>query len=291
MFIPFDFWQPDRDLYKSLLTLTALLLALINVGLMRIIWVKAFGFSDKTYKRLSLIHRMFGYTAIGIMLFIAIVTCIGIIGYGGYAARPTWHSWLGISALTLIVFKIIAVRKGLPEGEKFRRYMMALFATLTVVLAILGPTVMHAKGVYVMPLFPLAGLIGMFFWKRFGYLPVMGTMLASCIAFLFISSAGWWFANEANAGPKPDVSSIMKLSGSAESGKGVFNENCGRCHCTTGFGGIGPSLRKNTFFYEFSDEKIAQQIRGGKGIMPAFNESQVSDQQVADLINFIRNWY
>ncbi|MSQ32258.1 MAG: cytochrome c [Dehalococcoidia bacterium] len=71
----------------------------------------------------------------------------------------------------------------------------------------------------------------------------------------------------------------------------MFNENCSRCHGEKGFGGIGPSLRKNTFFYEFSDRKIAEQIRGGKEIMPAFNESQISDQQVADLINLIRNWY
>ncbi|MSQ32259.1 MAG: hypothetical protein EXR59_03355 [Dehalococcoidia bacterium] len=216
MFIPFDFWQPDRDLYKSLLTLTALLLALINIGLMRIIWVKAFGFKDSTYKKLSLIHRIFGYTGIGIILFIAIITCISIIGYVGYATRPTWHSWLGISVFTLIVFKIIAVRKGLPVGEKFRRHMMVIFATMTVVLTILGPTVIHAKGAYVMPLFQLAGLTGMFFWKRFGYLPVMGTIVASCVTLLFVSSAGWWFANEANAKPKPDVSAILQLSGSAE---------------------------------------------------------------------------
>ena len=54
MFIPTDFWQPDRDQWKSLATLGALVLAALNVGLMRVIWTQAFGLSGTTYRRLTL---------------------------------------------------------------------------------------------------------------------------------------------------------------------------------------------------------------------------------------------
>ena len=71
------------------------------------------------------------------MLFIAIVTCIGIIGYGGYADRPTWHSYLGITTLAMMGIKIIAVRRGLPEGMGFRRAATVTAALGTVVLTVL----------------------------------------------------------------------------------------------------------------------------------------------------------
>jgi len=103
MFIPTSFWQPDRDQWKSLVTFGALFLALVNVGLMRIIWKQHFGWSERTYKGLARIHRACGYTAFGLMIFIAVVTCIGIIGYGGYGTRPTWHSFLGIAVLAIVI--------------------------------------------------------------------------------------------------------------------------------------------------------------------------------------------
>ena len=152
MFVPNDFWQPNRDEWKSLATLGALVLAVLNVGLIRIIWTRQFDWSDTTYKWLSRTHRTFGYSSIGIMLFIAIVTCIGIIGYGGYATRATWHSWVAITTLSLIVVKIYAVRRGLPEGVTFRRRAMIVAAVGTVIVAIIAATVMRDDSSWVLPL-------------------------------------------------------------------------------------------------------------------------------------------
>jgi mono/diheme cytochrome c family protein len=292
MFISSDFWQPDRDQWKSLLTAVAMGLALINLGLMRIIWTHAFGWKEITYRRLSLVHRTFGYTAISIMLFIAIITCIGIVGYGGYATRPTWHSWLGITVLSLIGIKIFAVRKGLPEGARFKHRAILLAALGTVITAIMAATVLDGPSAFVMPMFPLVALIGLAMWNRFGYLPVVGTTLALSITLLFVSSGGWWYVTTATRGPAPDVSSVLALNGLKDMGRPLWLEKgCGSCHGDKGFGGVGPSLRRQEFFYSFTDEKIAQQVRAGKGIMPSFSQERISDQELAHIVAYVRQWY
>jgi mono/diheme cytochrome c family protein len=273
------------------MTFAALALALVNVGLMRVIWTKAFGLQEATYKRLSLLHRAFGYSAFGIMIFIAVVTCIGIIGYGSYDKRPTWHSWLGISVLALMVIKIVAVRKGLPESPVFRKRAMWTAAIGVIALAIVAATSTEKATAFVLPLFPAVLLLGFYGWRRFGYLPVVGTGLLLTIALLFASSGGWWFADRLNAGDRADVSSALEIEGDAELGASVFAANCASCHGRDGRGGFGPSLRSGTFNYRFTDERIAQQVRQGGGRMPGFDASRITDQDLAGLIAFIRNWY
>ncbi len=290
-FIPTDFWQPDRDQWKSWATLGALGLALINVGLMRVIWVQAFNFKDATYRRLSLVHRTFGYTAFGVMLFIAIVTCIGIIGYGGYETRPTWHSYVGMTVLGMMGIKIIAVRKGLPEGDEFRRWAIGLSLIATIALAIWAGASSDRGTAFVLPLFPLAVLLGFVVWKRFGSLPVVGSGLLLSVSLLFVSSAGWWFVDNATA-DDIDVSAVMDLPVDIELGAQVFRTaGCTGCHGDRGEGGIGPSLRDARFAYSNTRETIAQKVRSGPGIMPAFGPDQIDDRQLAGLIGFIQNWY
>ena len=291
MFISADFWQPDRDQWKTWMTLGALLLALANVGLMRIIWKQHFGWREATYRRLARVHRAFGYGAFGIMLFIAIVTCIGIIGFGGYGARPTWHSYLGITVLGMMGIKIIAVRKGLPEGGRFRAWGLAVAAAATVALAI-AAWLVGSSGSAVMPLFPLAVLLGFLAWRRFGPLPVVGTGMALSIGLLFASSGGWWFAQQASRGGLPDVSAAMELEGDIELGRTVYRQSgCAACHGPQGFGGVGPSLRDARFAYRHTAETIAQRVRAGKGVMPPFGSDRITDQELAALVRFIRNWY
>ncbi len=292
LFISSDFWQPDRDQWKSVLTLVALVLAVVNVALMRVIWVKAFGFKDGTYKTLSRIHRALGYSAFGIMVFIAVVTCIGIIGYGGYGTRPTWHSYLGITVLAMMGIKIFAVRRGLPEGGRFRTWAIVVSVAGTVFLAILAGTSMDSRGSYVLPLFPLAALAGFILWKRFGPLPVVGAGMLASMALLFVTSGGWWFQEQVTRGEGPDVASVTALKGNIEEGASVFYAaGCRTCHGDTGEGGFGPSLRSANFAYRNTPESIAQRVRGGGGSMPAFGKEKISDQQLASLVLFVRNWY
>lgn len=292
MFIPANFWQPDRDQWKTWMALGAVVLAAANMALMRIIWVRAFGFQDVTYKRLARAHRAFGYTAFGIMLFIAVVTCIGIVGYGGYAKRPTWHSYLGITALAMMGIKIFAVRKGLPEGPRFRRWAIGISLLATTALAIMASRAPDPGTALVLPFFPFAALIGFVLWRRFGPLPVVGTGMALTISLLFVSSGGWWFWQQGHKGERPNVEAALALSGNADAGAGVYySAGCASCHGDKGFGGVGPSLRSAAFAYRNTPRTIAQQVRGGGGGMPAFGQSQITDQQLASLVAFVRNWY
>ncbi len=168
---------------------------------------------------------------------------------------------------------------------------MWIAALSVIILAIVAATSTEKATAFVLPLFPAVALLGFVLWKRFGYLPIVGTGLLLTIALLFASSGGWWFADQLNAGDKADVSSVLQIKGDAELGATVFANRCASCHGRDGRGGFGPSLRGGTFNYRFTDERIAQQVRQGGGSMPGFDATNISDQDLAGLIAFIRNWY
>ena len=225
------------------------------------------------------------------MLFIAIVTCIGIIGYGGYESRPMWHSYIGMTVLGMMGIKIIAVRKGLPEGDDFRKWAIVVALVATVALAIWAATSSDSGTAFVLPLFPLTVLMGFVVWKRFGALPVVGSGLLLSVSLLFVSSAGWWFVDNATA-DDIDVSAVLSQQVDIELGAFVFrNAGCTGCHGDTGDGGIGPSLRNARFAYANTRETIAQKVRAGPGIMPAFGPDRIDDRELAGLVAFIRNFY
>ena len=76
-------------------------------------------------------------------------------------------------------------------------------------------------------------------------------------------------------------------TGDAAAGKTLWatiggSPYCGSCHGASGEGGFGPDLagRRLTF------DQFRQQLRRPYGIMPAYTERQVSDQQVADLVAY-----
>ncbi len=129
-------------------------------------------------------------------------------------------------------------------------------------------------------------------WKRFGALPIVGAGMALSIALLFVSSAGWWFVHKATQDSGPEVSSVLELQGNPETGRAVYQRaGCADCHGAQGNGGVGPSLRDSRFAYQNTPATIAQRVRSGGGIMPAFGPDKISDQELAGLIVFIRNWY
>jgi len=73
--------------------------------------------------------------------------------------------------------------------------------------------------------------------------------------------------------------------GDAASGKTVFNSNCAACH-PDGKQGVGPSLVGVTG--KMTPEELTGQIRDGKGVMPGFPASKISDAQLGDLIAFLK---
>jgi ubiquinol-cytochrome c reductase cytochrome c subunit len=76
-------------------------------------------------------------------------------------------------------------------------------------------------------------------------------------------------------------------AGSAEKGKALFMKNmCYTCHGTVGQGGergAGPKLAPDPFpFVAFE-----MQLRSPRGVMPRFPKEYVSDQEVADIYQYV----
>lgn len=88
-------------------------------------------------------------------------------------------------------------------------------------------------------------------------------------------------------GGNADVDNILMLSGDADNGAMIYSSKCAVCHGAMGEGGVGVALK--TEAAEESDEEIVEDVLEGiSGTeMPAFR-SQLTDQEVADLLAFIR---
>ncbi len=69
----------------------------------------------------------------------------------------------------------------------------------------------------------------------------------------------------------------------------MFANRCTGCH-PGGGQGMGPALSGADFDKAFpTDDLLAEFIRTGKGAMPAWGADRVSDQQLADIIAYIRS--
>lgn len=92
------------------------------------------------------------------------------------------------------------------------------------------------------------------------------------------------------------------VDGDPEAGEAIFATHCTTCHSTGTDTVLGPGLagvgeRAETRVPELSaDEYLRQSIRepgayvvdGFQDLMPAFTESQISDQDLADLIAYLK---
>jgi mono/diheme cytochrome c family protein len=77
-------------------------------------------------------------------------------------------------------------------------------------------------------------------------------------------------------------------NGDAAAGQAVLTRLCNSCHPNAN-AGIGPALYGPQFADRYPDDAaIAAVIRQGKGGMPAFSTSQLSDQDLADVVAYMR---
>lgn len=65
-------------------------------------------------------------------------------------------------------------------------------------------------------------------------------------------------------------------------GRVLFNEYCATCH-PGGMGGLGLAIINKPL----PESLIRFQIRNGIGVMPAFNESMLTDEQVENISGYI----
>lgn len=74
-------------------------------------------------------------------------------------------------------------------------------------------------------------------------------------------------------------------------GDELYAEFCAACHAPSGEGGIGPALVDNEYVASQSDAELAGIILSGRPdtAMPPF-EGRLSDQELAELIDFLQRW-
>ncbi len=83
------------------------------------------------------------------------------------------------------------------------------------------------------------------------------------------------------------VASIVVLSATAiaENGEELYVGHCSSCHAPQGRGARGPRLVP----FRFSDAEALRLIREPECDMPAFPPSQLSDEQVAAILGYLRS--
>ncbi len=82
---------------------------------------------------------------------------------------------------------------------------------------------------------------------------------------------------------------VGTLTPTAEEGKAVFERQCAACH-PNGSSGIGPKLFGATFEKRYpGDAELSKVIRQGIGTMPGYKSDQLSDDQLAKMIEYLRS--
>ncbi|MFF4810353.1 c-type cytochrome [Micromonospora chersina] len=76
--------------------------------------------------------------------------------------------------------------------------------------------------------------------------------------------------------------------GDVASGRAVFAANCAPCHGATGSGAVLTNGWSAPPLYDASATQIAEAVRVGPGLMPAFPGQVLTDQQVDDLTSYVR---
>ena len=93
----------------------------------------------------------------------------------------------------------------------------------------------------------------------------------------FATACGPARRSEPLLGPAP-------LSEAGERGRVVYMEYCNQCH-PSGEAGLGPALNDKplpTFLKKF-------QVRQGLGSMPSFSDAEISDEELDDIMTYLKD--
>lgn len=89
-------------------------------------------------------------------------------------------------------------------------------------------------------------------------------------------------ATGSGAGPTAQTAAENAAGGAIQNGKVVYNKFCNGCH-PNGKAGVGPAITG------VSEGSIKTTIRQGKGGMPGFGEGQISEEQLAELLAYVKS--
>lgn len=84
----------------------------------------------------------------------------------------------------------------------------------------------------------------------------------------------------------PDVPRVDTARGTVGEGRRLFTENCAACHQVVGRGGVVPPGFA-PHLQEASAVEIAEAVRVGPWVMPAFGRSQISDRELDSIVRYV----
>jgi ubiquinol-cytochrome c reductase cytochrome c subunit len=88
-------------------------------------------------------------------------------------------------------------------------------------------------------------------------------------------------------GTPGEIPQVDVEAGDPASGQAVWTSNCAHCHGSTGAGGVAGAGAWTPQVTGQEPEVIAEAIRVGPFNMPRFDESQLTDQEVNDVVAFM----
>ncbi|MHB8191005.1 MAG: cytochrome bc1 complex diheme cytochrome c subunit [Ferrimicrobium sp.] len=86
----------------------------------------------------------------------------------------------------------------------------------------------------------------------------------------------------------PAIPSVNVGLGDISRGESLFSEDCAACHTITG---VGDALANNVYaptLYPATTTQIAEAVRTGPGNMPRFGPGTLSNQEVADVVRYVK---
>lgn len=85
----------------------------------------------------------------------------------------------------------------------------------------------------------------------------------------------------------PEIPDIDVAAGDLALGQQLYTLNCAGCHNSAGSGGALGNAIYAPPLYPATALQVAEAIRAGPGAMPAFNQSQITDEQLNSIVRYV----
>lgn len=112
----------------------------------------------------------------------------------------------------------------------------------------------------------------------------MARKLALTLAIVLVMLLTLTLAAACGEAEQPPTKTAPDTAADVTAGRAVFDQHCNACH-PGGGQGAGPALRGRNI----PAERITTVVRQGAPGMPAFAETQINEQQLTNLVQYIQS--